>query len=93
MNLVSGLGWLDIPFIDQRVLCQLLATEGDSQRTIHYYHSAITPVVVKPGSPHVLPLPPEFIVPQDGHEKQDCERVKPSNVGWRHIMLAISLIQ
>lgn len=41
---------------------------------IHYYHSAISPVIVKPDSPHVLSLPPEFIVPQDGHEKQDCER-------------------
>ncbi len=46
----------------------------DSQGTIHYYHSAITPVIVKPGSPHVLSLAPEFIVPQDGHDKQDCER-------------------
>jgi hypothetical protein len=40
----------------------------------HFYHSAITPVFVKPGQAQVLPLPPEFIVPQDGHEKQDCER-------------------
>ena len=30
--------------------------------------------MVKPDSPHVLSLPPECIVPQDGHEKQDCER-------------------
>lgn len=46
----------------------------DSQGVIHYYHSAITPVIVKPDFAHVLPLPPEFIVPQDGHDKQDCER-------------------
>ena len=36
-------------------------------------HSAITPVVVAPGQPHVLPYVPEFITPQDGAEKQDCE--------------------
>ena len=30
---------------------------------------------MKPGQAQVLPLPPEFIVPQDGSEKQDCERV------------------
>jgi hypothetical protein len=27
------------------------------------------------GQAQVLPLPPEFITPQDGSEKQDCERV------------------
>jgi hypothetical protein len=32
------------------------------------------PAIVKPDCPDVLVLPPEFIVPQDGHEKQDCER-------------------
>jgi hypothetical protein len=41
---------------------------------MHYYHSAIIPVLVKPESRHVLSLTPEFIVPQDGHKKQDCER-------------------
>lgn len=49
-----------------------------SQRTLVngeklYSHSLITPVVAKPGQPHVLPLEPEFIVPQDGATKQDCE--------------------
>ncbi len=38
-----------------------------------YLHSAITPVVVAPEQPHVLPYVPEFILPQDGAEKQDCE--------------------
>jgi hypothetical protein len=54
--------------------CPHCLQRKDSQGTIHYYHSAISPVIVKPGCPHVLPLPPEFIVPQDGHDKQDCER-------------------
>jgi hypothetical protein len=31
-------------------------------------------VIVKSGERRVLPLAPEFITPQDGHEKQDCER-------------------
>ena len=30
--------------------------------------------IVAPGHKQVLPLPPEFIAPQDGAEKQDCER-------------------
>lgn len=39
-----------------------------------YAHSAILPVIVKAGESRVLTLEPEFITPQDGHEKQDCER-------------------
>jgi len=40
-----------------------------------YSHSVLMPAIVKPGCPQVIPLEPEFIVPQDGHKKQDCERV------------------
>jgi len=38
-----------------------------------YYHSAITPVIVHPNSHDVIALRPEFVKPQDGHAKQDCE--------------------
>jgi hypothetical protein len=38
-----------------------------------YYHSAVTPVLVAPGHPHAIPLRPQFVIPQDGHLKQDCE--------------------
>lgn len=38
-----------------------------------YYHSAVTPVLVAPGQPQAIALRPEFITPQDGHTKQDCE--------------------
>jgi hypothetical protein len=44
---------------------------GDGQTT--HFHSAITPVIVSPGHSQVVPLRPEFIVPQDGQVKQDCE--------------------
>ena len=57
-----------------KVHCDCCQQRRDSQGTVHYYHSAIAPVIVKPDCPHVLSLPPEVIVPQDGHEKQDCER-------------------
>jgi hypothetical protein len=33
----------------------------------------VTPVLVAPGNAYVIPLPPEFVTPQDGQEKQDCE--------------------
>ena len=39
-----------------------------------YFHTVITPVIAAPGNSRVIALEPEFIVPQDGHEKQDCER-------------------
>ena len=49
-----------------------------SQRTHRdettYFHTVITPVIAAPGNSRVIALEPEFIVPQDGHEKQDCER-------------------
>jgi hypothetical protein len=44
---------------------------ADGQTT--HFHSAITPVIVSPGHAQVVPLRPEFITPQDGHAKQDCE--------------------
>jgi hypothetical protein len=40
---------------------------------IHYFHSVVTPVIVSPKQNQVIPLIPEFIVPQDGKDKQDCE--------------------
>jgi hypothetical protein len=45
--------------------------EHDGQ--LSYHHSAIAPVLVAPGAPQVFTLEPEFIQPQDGSEKQDCE--------------------
>jgi hypothetical protein len=39
-----------------------------------YSHAAITPVSVCPGPAQGIAFPPESIMPQDGHAKQDCER-------------------
>lgn len=41
-------------------------------KTLHR-HIAVTPVIVAPGKSSVVPAPPAFVQPQDGHEKQDCE--------------------
>jgi hypothetical protein len=40
----------------------------------YYTHTALLPVLVRPGKAEVIALEPEFITPQDGAEKQDCER-------------------
>jgi hypothetical protein len=61
-------------FSSKNISCPECSKRQDRNGTEHFYHSAITPVIVKPGRAQVLPLPPEFIVPQDGNEKQDCER-------------------
>ena len=62
-------------FSSENIHCQNCSTRKDKTGEIHYYHTAINAALVKPDSPHILPLPPEFICPQDGNEKQDCERV------------------
>ena len=36
-------------------------------------HIAVTPVLVAPNQKNVIALPPQFVQPQDGHDKQDCE--------------------
>jgi hypothetical protein len=38
-----------------------------------YFHTLLAATVVAPGHNRAVPLEPEFIVPQDGHDKQDCE--------------------
>jgi hypothetical protein len=38
------------------------------------YNSAITPVIVCPGRSEVMAVPPECLMPQDGHDKQDGEQ-------------------
>jgi hypothetical protein len=61
-------------FSSDTIHCRDCLTKTDKKTgTVTYYHAAITPVIVKPGDEHVLSLVPEYIIPQDGSEKQDCE--------------------
>ena len=48
-------------------------TRQQHEGYVSYSHGVIAPVLVAPGSPQVFSLEPEFIQPQDGSEKQDCE--------------------
>jgi len=41
---------------------------------VESYHAMLAATLVAPGHAMALPLMPEFIAPQDGAEKQDCER-------------------
>jgi hypothetical protein len=61
-------------FSSNAIHCQNCLQRQLSNGHILYYHAAITPVMVCPGHAQVIALPPEYIMPQDGHDKQDCER-------------------
>lgn len=60
-------------FSSQNIHCDNCSTIEQKNGKTTYYHSAITPVIVGPGQNKAIPLRPEFIIPQDGHDKQDCE--------------------
>ena len=82
--------WLDaFRVLDHQLLVSLDGTQYFSSQTLHcrncltrqlsngqtlYYHTAITPVIVCPGHAQVIALAPEYLMPQDGHAKQDCEQ-------------------
>lgn len=57
----------------QKIQCDYCSRQEHTNGEITCYHSAVTPVIVAPGKSEVIALRPEFIVPQDGHLKQDCE--------------------
>jgi hypothetical protein len=57
----------------RKIHCQQCSTRLRGKGEIEYYHSMLAATLVAPGHDKVLPLEPEFIVPQDGAEKQDCE--------------------
>jgi hypothetical protein len=60
-------------FSSQKIKCDQCSQQRLNNGQILYSHKVMTAVVVNPDLPHVLPLEPEFIRPQDGHTKQDCE--------------------
>jgi hypothetical protein len=53
--------------------CDQCSSVEDKQGVIHYSHKAVTPVIVSPEHKIAINLPPEFVTPQDGDKKQDCE--------------------
>lgn len=60
-------------FSSQKIGCQQCSTRTHRNGRVTYSHSAILPVIVAPGQAQVIALAPEFIRPQDGTDKQDCE--------------------
>lgn len=62
-------------FTSRKVQCSRCSHRKRSDGETEYFHQFIGATIVSPGHTRVLPLPPEFITPQDGHEKQDCEQM------------------
>jgi len=46
---------------------------GKDNCKAEYFHAMLGATLVAPGHNQVVPLEPEFVFPQDGAEKQDCE--------------------
>jgi hypothetical protein len=61
-------------FCSRKIHCPQCSKRRRSDGGIEYFHAFLGASLVAPGHKQVLPLPPEFITPQDGAEKQDCER-------------------
>jgi len=53
--------------------CPCCSTRKRSGGKSEYFHSLVSATLVAPGHNRVVPLEPQFVVPQDGHDKQDCE--------------------
>ncbi len=61
-------------FCSQKLGCPQCLTRKRSNGKTESYHSMLAATIVAPGHAMALPLMPEFIAPQDGADKQDCER-------------------
>ncbi len=61
-------------FCSQKLGCPQCLTRQRANGKTESYHAMLAATVVAPGHAMALPLMPEFIAPQDGAEKQDCER-------------------
>ena len=61
-------------FCSRKIHCPQCSTRRRADGGTEFFHAFLGASLVAPGHKQVLPLPPEFIAPQDGAEKQDCER-------------------
>ncbi len=60
-------------YYSERIHCPYCQVSDHKDGRRSYKHTALMPALVKPRWSEVIPLAPEFVLPQDGHKKQDCE--------------------
>src|SRR3954469_12695286 len=68
----------------RKIGCPQCSTRRRADGGVECFHSFLGASVVAPGHAQVLPLPAEFITPQDGAGKQDCERAAAKRWLARH---------
>jgi hypothetical protein len=61
-------------FCSEQVHCPHCLTRQQRNGTVAYHHQLLGAALVHPDFSEVLPLAPEPIQRQDGHQKNDCER-------------------
>ncbi len=57
----------------RKISCPNCSRRRRNDGGLESHHQMVCGVLVAPGHERALPLAPEFITPQDGAEKQDCE--------------------
>lgn len=60
-------------FSSSEVCCSDCCSKHHKDGRIEYYHQLLAAAIVHPAKNTVLPLCPEAITRQDGHQKNDCE--------------------
>jgi hypothetical protein len=60
-------------FYSERIHCPGCTVTNHRDGRTSYTHTVLMAAVVKPDSAQVVALEPEFVAPQEGHDKQDCE--------------------
>ena len=60
-------------FCSQKLSCPNCSSRTRANGKTEHFHAMLSAAMVAPGHDRALPLEPEFITPQDGAEKQDCE--------------------
>jgi hypothetical protein len=60
-------------FSSEKISCPCCTQSNQKNGKTLYRHIAVTPVLVSPQQKNVVALAPQFVQPQDGHDKQDCE--------------------
>lgn len=88
LQMLSEEGVLEqFKFLDDSYLLALDGVVYHSSQNVHcnncnsktskgittYFHSMVAAAIISPDLNEAVALIPEFIVPQDGHKKQDCE--------------------
>ena len=80
----------------EEVHCESCSRKDHRDGRTTWYHSALTPAFVRSGSNKVIAVEPEFITPQDGSKKQDCEinagKRWVSGAGKKYASLGITLL-